>query len=189
MKTNSIEIDFQNFYISWKGSKSISWTFLGSLHNETIVKYVFHEIPYTVKYLFLAISWNTYFTVSLCKLPRNVHDILFETFHEIYKNSENRFSEFSLSWKTLLLNLFPRFINPFVINGLYKSLKENVSITLKASEVVFVFREAVVQRCSLKRVLKKETLAQVFSFFIEHLWWLLLCFILQNLKDPEDRLE
>ena len=27
---------------------------------------------------------NTYFAiVSLCKLPRNVHDILFETFHEI----------------------------------------------------------------------------------------------------------
>ena len=38
-----------------------------------------------------------------------------------YKNSENRFSEFSLSWKTLLLNLFPCLINPFVINGFYKS--------------------------------------------------------------------
>ena len=37
-----------------------------------------------------------------------------------YKNSENRFSEFSLSWKTLLLNLFPCLINPFVINGVYK---------------------------------------------------------------------
>ena len=116
-----------------------------------------------------------------------------------YKNSENRFSEFSLSWKTLLLNLFPCLINPFVINGVYKSLKENVSITWKASKVVFVFWEAVVQRCSVKKVLKKETLAQVFScefceiskntVFIEHLWWLLLYFILQNLKDTEDRLE
>ena len=38
----------------------------------------------TVKYFFQIISWNVYFTiVSLCKLPRNVHDILFETFHEI----------------------------------------------------------------------------------------------------------
>ena len=64
-----------------------------------------------------------------------------------YKNSENRFSKFSLSWKTLLLNLFPCLINPFVINGVYKSLKENVSITWKASKVVFVFWEAVVQRC------------------------------------------
>ena len=55
MKTNSTEksfilekilkIDFQNFDISWKGLKSISWTFLGSLHSETIVKYAFHEIP------------------------------------------------------------------------------------------------------------------------------------------------
>ena len=142
-----------------------------------------------MKYFFQTISWNAYFTIaSLCKLRRNVHDILFETFMKC-KNSENRFSEFSLSWKTLLLNLFPCLINPFVSNGVYKSLKENVSITLKASEVVFVFWEAVVQRCSLKRVLKKETLAQVFSFFIEHLWWLLLCFILQNLKDTEDRLE
>ena len=50
-----------------------------------------------------------------------------------------------------------------------------------------------------KKVLKKETLAQMFScefceiskntFSIEQLWWLLLYFILQNLKDNEDRLE
>ena len=132
--------------------------------------------------------------VSLCKLPRNVHDILFEIFMK-HKNSENRFSEFSLSRKTLLLNLFPWFINPFVINGVYKSLKKNVSITWKASKVVFLFWEAVVQRCSVKKVLKKESLAQVFScefceiskntFFIEHLWWLLLYFILQNLRIME----
>ena len=113
-----------------------------------------------------------------------------------YQNSENRFSEFSLSLRTLLLNLFPCLINLFVINGVYKSLKENVSIMWKASKVVFLFWEAVVQRCSVKKVLKKETLAQVFScefceisknnFFIEHLWWLLLFLILQNLSDTED---
>ena len=54
MKTNSIgkyftiekilKINFQNFHISWKASKNISWGFLGSLHNQTIVKYVFHEM-------------------------------------------------------------------------------------------------------------------------------------------------
>ena len=39
---------------------------------------------YTVKYFFQTTSWNAYSTIiSLCKLPRNVHDILFETFHEI----------------------------------------------------------------------------------------------------------
>ena len=143
-----------------------------------------------MKYFFQTASWNAYFTiVSLYKLPGNVHYILFKTFMK-YKYSENRFSEFfSVSWITLLLNLFPCLINPFVIDGVYKSLKENVSITWKASEVVFVFWEAVVQRCSVKKVLKKEILAQVFSFFIEHLWWLLLYFILQNLKDTEDRLE
>ena len=62
MKTNSIgefftiekilKIDLQNFRISWNASESISWTFLGSLHFETIVKYVFHEI-----------LWKKYFTV------------------------------------------------------------------------------------------------------------------------------
>ena len=54
MKTNSIEksftiekilkSDFQNFYISRKASKKKSYTFLGSLHNETNVKYAFHEM-------------------------------------------------------------------------------------------------------------------------------------------------
>ena len=35
---------FQNFHISWKPSESTSRTFIGSLHYETNVKYVFHEI-------------------------------------------------------------------------------------------------------------------------------------------------
>ena len=62
MKTNSIgksftiekilKIDFQNFHISWEASKSISWTFISSLHNETIVKYAFDEM-----------LWKKYFTV------------------------------------------------------------------------------------------------------------------------------
>ena len=47
-----LKIDFQNFDVSWNVSKSISWTFLGSLHDETIVKYVFHEM-----------LWKKYFTV------------------------------------------------------------------------------------------------------------------------------
>ena len=81
---------------------------------------------------------------------------------------------FSLSWKTLLLNLFLCLVNPFVINDAYKSLKQNVSITSKASKAVFVFWEAVVQRCFVKKILKNEILGQMFSFFIEHLWWLLL---------------
>ena len=54
MKTSSIEksfaiekiltIDFQDFDISSNASKRISWTFFGSLHDETIVKYVFHQM-------------------------------------------------------------------------------------------------------------------------------------------------
>ena len=72
MKTNSIgefftikkilKIDFQNFRISWNASESISWTFLGSLHFQTIVKYVFHEI-----------FWKKYFTVC-SRLKRTLDD-------------------------------------------------------------------------------------------------------------------
>ena len=43
---------FSEFSYIMKGSKSISWTFLGSLHNKTIVKHVFHEMP-----------WKKHFTV------------------------------------------------------------------------------------------------------------------------------
>ena len=39
-----------------------------------------------MKYFFQSISWNAYFRiVSLCKLLRNNHGILFEAFHEIRK--------------------------------------------------------------------------------------------------------
>ena len=118
-----------------------------------------------------------------------------------YKNSETRFSEFSLSWKTSLLNLFPCLINPFVINGVYLSLKENVSITWNASKMVFVFWEAAVQRCSVKKVLKKVTLARVFScefceiskntFFLEHLWATAseLLIYLESLRQSNEILE
>ena len=52
---------------------------------------------YTVKCFFQGISWNTYFTIiSLCKLPRNVHDILFESFHEIGKFLKSIFRIFSI---------------------------------------------------------------------------------------------
>ena len=83
---------------------------------------------YTVKCFFQGISWNTCFTiVLLCKLPRNVHDIHFEPFMK-YENCENRFSEFSLSWKTFLLKLFSCLINSFIINAIYENLNENVNI-------------------------------------------------------------
>ena len=43
---------FSEFLYFWNASKCISWTFIGSLHNKTIVKYVFHEM-----------LWKKYFTV------------------------------------------------------------------------------------------------------------------------------
>ena len=43
---------WQNTSGACKGSKSMSWKFLGSLHDETIAKYVFHEM-----------LWKKYFTV------------------------------------------------------------------------------------------------------------------------------
>ena len=176
MKTNSIEIDFH--FMKWfkKYIMNISWNtyFMKFPTLWNISSWLFHEIRIS---RFHCVNCREMFMIYFLR-----------HFMKYIKIPKIDFQNF-LSWKTLPLNLFPRFINPFVINGLYKSLKENVSITLKASEVVFVFWEAVVQRCSVKNVLKKETLAHVFFFFIEHLWWLLLYFILQNLKDTEDRLE
>ena len=71
MKTNLIgksstiekilKIDFQNFHVSWKVSKSKSCAFLGSLHDETIVKYVFHEM-----------LWKKYFTVYILALMKGI---------------------------------------------------------------------------------------------------------------------
>ena len=95
---------------------------------------------YTVNTYFLQnISWNTYLAiVSLCKLPRNVHDALFEIFHELWKFWKSIF-RISLSWKTLLLNLFPCLINSFVINDVYKSLKRKCKHYVKANKVVILF--------------------------------------------------
>ena len=76
MKTNSLgkfftieqilKIDFQNFHNSWKASKGISWTFIGSLHNET------------------EMLWKKYFTVfprlkrSFISAFFNLHDYTFK---------------------------------------------------------------------------------------------------------------
>ena len=70
------------------------------------------------------------------------------------------------------------------------------SFVIKSKQSGFRTLRRCVQMCSVKKVRKKETLAQVFScgfcenskntFFIEHLWWLLLFLILQNLSDTED---
>ena len=56
-----LKIDFQNFHVSWKVSKSKSCAFLGSLHDETIVKYVFHEM-----------LWKKYFTVYILALMKGI---------------------------------------------------------------------------------------------------------------------
>ena len=52
---------------------------------------------YIEKCFFRGISWNAYFKiVSLCKLPRNVHHILSELFHEIWKFWKSIFRIFSI---------------------------------------------------------------------------------------------
>ena len=48
-----------------------------------------------------------------------------------YENTENQFSEFYVSWKTLLLTFFSCLIKPFIINDVHKNLKENVNIKAK----------------------------------------------------------
>ena len=57
----------------------------------------FYRRGYSVKYFFQTISWNAYFTIfSLCKLPRNVHDTLFDIFHRIQKFWKSIFRIFSI---------------------------------------------------------------------------------------------
>ena len=51
-KKKILKIDFQNFRVSLRATKIIARTFLVSLHYETIVKYVFHEL-----------LWKKHFTV------------------------------------------------------------------------------------------------------------------------------
>ena len=60
-----LNIDFQNFDISWNALKSILWTFLGSLHDEKL-------------------SWNAYFmkcfekNVSQCILALSLFLMKFQ---------------------------------------------------------------------------------------------------------------
>ena len=93
----------------------------------------------TLKYFFQSISWNTYFTMFHCVNYREMVMIYFLRPFMKYENSENRFSEFSLSWKTFLLNLFSCMINSFVINDVCKNLNQNVNIKVKSKHKV-VFR-------------------------------------------------
>ena len=87
-----------------------------------------------MKYFFRSISWNGYFTIfhdilriSLCNYREMFMIYVLIPFMK-YENSENEFSDFSLSWKTFLLNLVLCLINSFIINDVYKNLKENGNI-------------------------------------------------------------
>ena len=81
-------------------------------------------------------SWNTYFTiVSLCKRPINIHDVLFEAFHEIRKFWKSIFRIFSIV-KDFPIEFVFMLINSFVINDVCKNLKENVNIKVKSKHKV-----------------------------------------------------
>ena len=70
---------------------------------------------------FQSISWNKYFTIfSLCKLPRNVHDVYFVAFHETWKSILRIFPFVN----TFLLSLLSCLINSFIISDVCKSSKE-----------------------------------------------------------------
>ena len=114
MKTNAIEksftidkilkIDFQNFHISWKGSKSISWAFLGSLHHETIAKYVFHEM-----------LWEKYFTMY----PRingynNLHYSMVRIFCLYRRASSDNVTRLHTSDMNKTIDLHIKFVYEFI---------------------------------------------------------------------------
>ena len=91
-----------------------------------------------MKCLFQSISWNT--IIFHCVNYRERFMVYFLKRFMKYENIENRFSEFSLSWKTfLLLNLFSCLINSFIINDVCRYLRENVNIKVKSKHKV-VFR-------------------------------------------------
>ena len=76
--------------------------------SEHFMKYIFHD------------------SFSLCKLPINVHDILFEAFlrHFLYRER---------------LSFWICLINSFVINDVCKNLNQNVNIKVKSKHKV-IFR-------------------------------------------------
>ena len=101
-----------------------------------------------------------------------------------YKNSENRFSEFSLSWKTFLLNLFSCLINSFVINDVCKNLKKNVNIKVKSKHKV-VFRTLYwknwkIDSSSFFRIMNEKDFNQDFKRIIlrsEEVWKVVSVFL------------
>ena len=77
-----------------------------------------------------------YFTiVSLCKLPRNVHDILFEAFHEISKFWKSIFRIFSIVKDFPIEFVF--MLDSFIINNVCKILKENVNKSKKQTYMTY----------------------------------------------------
>ena len=146
-----------------------------------------------MKYFFQTISWNAYLTiVSLCKLPRNVHDILFETFHE------TDFQNFLYHERLYYWICFHDWLT-LCCQWRLQRFKRKCKYYVKSKQSGFRYFEKQSSSGVLSKRFLKKTLAQVFScefceiskntFFIEHLWWLFLYFIIQNLKNTEDRLE
>ena len=90
------------------------------------------------------------------------------------ENSENRYLEFSLLWKTFLLNLCSCLINSFIINNVCKNLKENVNIKQKANmKWSFVFY--------IKKL--KDRLEEFFSIFFRYTEMNEKILILMQLED------
>ena len=85
MKTNWVENFFhekenpENLICLMIGYKKCTRTFLGSLYNQTIVKYVFHEI-----------LWNKYFTVYPRLIEHQWLLSLNQTYVNSYKTCDNR---------------------------------------------------------------------------------------------------
>ena len=79
------------------------------------------------------------------RISRQFHCVNYQEMFMIYflkhfmknENSENRFSEFSLSWKTVLLNLFLCLINYFLMNDVCEKLKESGNKVKSKHKMVF----------------------------------------------------
>ena len=100
---------------------------------------------YNVKYFFHSISWNAYFTIVLLfKLPRNVHDTLFEPFHEIWKFWKSIFRIFSImkDFSTEFVFMLDYF---FYCKWCVRKFKEKCKQKVKSKlKVVFRILEAAI---------------------------------------------
>ena len=99
----------------------MSWTFLGSLHKETIAKYVFHEM-----------LWKKYFTVYPHLIPRIVFmQVYLVLLRRFYKNLSTCSTK---TWNLVFLR------EGYTVKFFFQSISWNTNLTLISRCVYIKFQ-------------------------------------------------